>query len=92
MAPWVKVLATKPADLMLILTDPHLHQKSDCNDPGRSRDLQETLCPSHWLQTFETMVSEKLEFPWESHAERKKNLKVGAFPSRNHLSKEIRQF
>lgn len=60
---WIKVLATKPADLMLILTDIRLHQKSYHNDPGRSRDLQETLCPSHWLQTIETIVSEKLEFP-----------------------------
>lgn len=60
-----------------------LHQKSDHRDPGRNRDLQETLCPSHWLQTIETKVSEKLEFPRESHAERKKNLKVVAFQSRN---------
>lgn len=83
MAPWVKVLATKPADPMLILTDPRLHQKSDHNDPDRNRDLPETLCPSHWLQTIETMVSEKLEFPGESQAERKKKLKVGGSQSRN---------
>lgn len=83
MAPWVKVLATKPADPVLILTDLRLHQKSDHNDPDRDRDLPETLWPSHWLQTIQTMVSEKLEFPRESHAEGKKKLKVGGSQSRN---------
>lgn len=45
MGQWVKVLATKPADLKWTLTDTRLHQKSNCSDPGRNKNLQETRCP-----------------------------------------------
>lgn len=44
MGQWVKVLATKPADLKWTLTDTRLHQKSNCSDPGRNKNLQETRC------------------------------------------------
>lgn len=76
------VLEVQPDDLLLILTDTCLRNQTVMILAGLSM-FKRHCAPPIGGQMIETMVSEKMEFPWESHAGRKKRLKAGATQSRN---------